>query len=122
MTARIATFWPPESVTISGEIALEALSVLDAYAEMLAEFRLDGEPDPFFNINDQVWTSLAGMLGYNGHDYFPAPLWDAMKSRSDTLQDQIRSHLDGPALGALAATKMAHDLTEVRARLEYARV
>ena len=118
MTAATATFSPPETVTIPGEIALEALALLNAHAELMADFRLDGEPDPFFKLNDTVWIELSRVLGYDGGD-FPGPLWHAMKDRSVELERQIRSHLDGPALGAIAATKMANDVAEVKARLEY---
>ncbi len=113
------TFSPPESVTIPGEIALEALALLDAYAEAAAEFRLDGEPEPFFVIEETVFNSLTDALGRKRGDDLAGPLWDAMKERSSVLEDQIRSNFDGPALGAIAATKMAHDIVEVKTRLEY---
>lgn len=65
--------------------------------------------------------TLMRVLGYDKTevDLHDVPVWDAMKGRSTTLQDQIRSHFDGPALGAIATTKMAHDISEVKARLEY---
>jgi hypothetical protein len=112
------TFSPPETVTIPGEIALEALALLDAFAGLMADFRLDGESDPFYRIEDSVWKSLAETLGYKDGNDFPISLWEAMKGRSEGLADQIRSHFDGPALGAIAATKMAHDISEVKVRLE----
>ncbi len=42
-----------------------------------------------------------------------------MKTRATSTKRMIRSRLDGPALGAIATTKMAHDITEVKARLVY---
>lgn len=116
-----ATFSPPETVTIPGEIALEAVALLNAYAELMADFRLDGEPDPFFTIEDPVWRSLRVALGENADDDLDIPLWDAMNERSHELQEAIQSHLDGPALGAIATTKMAQDIAEVRTRLELSR-
>lgn len=114
------TFSPPETVTIPGEIALAALAMLDAYAEAAAEFCLDCDPEPFFVIEKPVFDSLMEALGHPRGADLDTPLWDAMKGRSEDFETVIRSHFDGPALAAIAATKMAHDLAEVKMRLEYA--
>ena len=115
-----ATFSPPETVTIPGKVALEILALLDAYAELCADFRLDGEPDPFFTIEDPIWQVLRAALGEDPKADLDTPLWDAMKDWSSSLQQQIREHFGGPTLGAIAMTKMARDIDEVKARLEYA--
>ena len=116
-----ATFSPPETVTIHGVTALEILSLLDAYAELCADFRLDGEPDPFFTIEDPIWRALFTALGEDpSRDLNDSLLWETMKAGSAPLQDEIRSRFDGPALGAIATSKMARDIDEVKARLEYA--
>jgi hypothetical protein len=114
-----ATFSPPETVTIPGEIAFEALALLDAFADLMADFRLDGAADPFFRIEDSVWTSLAETLGYKHGNDFPTPLWEAMNGRSIELADEFRDHFDGPALGAIAAAKMAHDIADMKALQGY---
>jgi hypothetical protein len=117
------TYTPPETVTIPGETAFEALALLDAYAEVAGGFRLDGEPDPFFQLENAIWKALMLVLGHPDWetDLDRGPVWDAMKERSNDLEAQIRSNFDGPALGALATTKMASDIAEVKARLEYVR-
>jgi len=115
------TYTPPETVTIPGTIALEALALLNAYADVLADFRLDGEPDPFFQIEDPVWRTLIQALGHDLEDDLNGPLPDAMHELSRRLEHEIREQFDGPALGAIAATKMAGDIAEVKARLEYVR-
>jgi hypothetical protein len=114
-----ATFSPPETVTIPGKVALEILALLDAYAELCAGFRLDGEPDPFFTIEDPIWQVLRVALGEDPKSDLDSPLWDAMKEWSSSLQQQIRERFDGPTLGAIAMTKMAGDIAEVKARLEF---
>jgi len=120
MPASTATFSPPESVTIPGVIALEALALLNAYADLMADFRVDGQADPFFTIEDPVWRSLMAALGQDMEEDLTTPLCVAMDERSSRLAEDIRSRFDGPALGAIAMTKMAHDISEVKARLEYA--
>jgi hypothetical protein len=119
MSVSTATFSPPETVTIPGKVALEILALLDAYAEIAAEFRLDGEPDPFFTIEDPIWKVLRAALGEDPGLDLDTPLWDTMKEWSESLQEQIREHLDGPALGAIAMNRMARDIAEVKARLEF---
>lgn len=44
----------PESVTIPGDLALEAIALLNGYASLLADLRLDGEPEAFYAIQDTV--------------------------------------------------------------------
>jgi hypothetical protein len=112
------TYSPPASVTIPGAVALEILALLNAYADVAADFRLDGEPDPFFTIEDPIWRVLMVELGHDMKDDLEGPLLDAMHNLSSGLEEAIRSRFDGPALGAIAATKMAHDIAEVKARLE----
>ena len=112
------TFSPPETVTIPGAVALKALALLDAYCEVAGEFRLDG-PDAFFEIEEPVFESLRVALGAEPRGDLGDPQWDAMKVRSSDLACQIRSHFDGPALGAIVTTKIARDLDEVKARLGY---
>lgn len=113
-------FVPPETVTIPGIVAVEILALFDAYAEVVAGFRLDGEPDPFFTIEDPLWRTLMVALGCDMEkDLNEMPVWEMMKTASGSLQEQILELLDGPALGAIATTKMAHDIAEVKARLEF---
>jgi hypothetical protein len=114
------TYSPPASVTIPGGIALELVALLDAYADIGADFRLDGESDPFYCVQNRAWRTLVDALGYDSEEDLDAhPWWNAMRARSLALEEAIRSHLDGPALGAIAVTKMGHDIAEVKARLEY---
>ena len=118
MTTATPTFSPPESVTIPGEVALEALSLLDAFANLLAGFRLDQECDPFYRIENTAWLALIEALGHEqGADLF-GPVPDAMYARSGELQQTIRSQLDWPALSAIATSKMARELSDMKARLE----
>ena len=120
MATSTPTYAPPAAVTIPGDIALDAIALLDAYAEILSEFRLDGEVDPFYNLNDKTFRSLTDVLGYDTEtDLDSHPWWDTMKTRSTAFETAIRGNLDGPALGAIAATKMAYDISEVKARLGY---
>ena len=123
MTADTATetFSPPETVTIPGEIALEALALLNAYVEIAGGFRLDGEIDPFCEIEETVFESLLVALGQEPRGDLTTPLCDAMYERSRELEKLIVSHFDGPTLSAIVTTKIAHDLDEVKARLELSR-
>jgi hypothetical protein len=87
---------------------------------VLAQLRLDGEPDPFYGIQETVWNPLLDALGYQGsEDLGDLVWWESYEDRSRFYEEIIRSRLDGPALGAIATTKMAHDINEVKARLEY---
>jgi hypothetical protein len=117
MATETPTFSPPASVTIPGEIALEALALLDAYAEVMGGFALDGEPDPFFNIEEPVFESLRVALGEPPRGDLDGPQWEAMKVRSSQLAREIRSHFNGPALGAIVVMKMANDIDELRVRM-----
>jgi hypothetical protein len=122
MPTSTPTFSTPETVTIPGEVALEAVALLDAYANVLAAFRLDLEPEPFYAIEHPAWMTLLEALGHEPGADLKGPLLEAVYARSGELRTAIGSHFDGPALGAIATTKMAHDISEVKARLGYVRV
>lgn len=55
----------------------------------------------------------------DGEEDLGGPVWDSYENRSRFYEEIIRLRLDGPAQGALATTKMAHDIIEVKARLGY---
>ncbi len=118
-TATTETFSPPESVTIPGEIALEALALLDAYANLMADFRVDGDPDTFYRLEEPIWSSFLEALGHKRGDDLNGPLIDAMDVRSEELKNAVRSLLDGQALGAIAMIRAAHDIAALEAALKY---
>lgn len=109
----------PETVTIPGAVALEALALLNAYADVLAEFRVDGEADPFYGIQNSVRKPLMDAIRYDVEkDLDQHPFYVAAYERSGELRKEIVAGFDGIILGAVAATKMAHDVVEVKTRLE----
>ena len=119
LAAVTETFTPPATVTIPGTVALEALALIDAYANVLATFRLDREPEPFYGIENDVWLALLEALGHPRGADLDGPIPEAFYIRSWDLQDAIGKHLsNGPALGAMAATRMARDISDVKARQE----
>lgn len=109
----------PETVTIPGPIALETLALLDAFCVVAAEFRLDREAEPFYVIEHPLFDALLAALGHPRGEDLDTPLCDAMYSRSRELQKVLLSHFDAPAHAAIVATKTAHDISEVKARMEY---
>jgi hypothetical protein len=113
------TFTPPEAVTIPGAVALEAIALLNAYAALAADLRIDADADPFYHLHDEVWRPLTDAVGYDTRqDLSDQPWWDSVEARSRGLEETLRAKLDGPALGAIATTRMAHDIAAVKELLE----
>jgi hypothetical protein len=112
------TFSPPENVTIPGEVALEALALLNAFANLLAGFRLELDAEPFYVIEQPVWQSLMTALGHDLDQDIAGPLFEAYFARGVELQKVISSHLGWPAEAALATTTLVHDVTEEKALRE----
>jgi len=108
----------PESVTILGDVALEALALLDAYAMVLGELTVEGEPEPFYQLEGRVWRAFMDVLGYDGEmDLDQLPAFNMAEDRSRFFQEVIRERLDGPAQNAIAMSHIARDISELKTRL-----
>jgi hypothetical protein len=59
------------------------MALLDAFAVLLADFRLDGEAEPFSQLEDSVWRALLDALGWPDHDVDldKVPAYVAMEAR-----------------------------------------
>jgi len=86
----------PETVTIPGEAVLEALALLEAFASICADF-VDGPGDEAIDDFYRLMTLANNALGDAlGDDHQDSPPWyQAMRSRSNELQKELRQLLRG---------------------------
>jgi hypothetical protein len=107
MATDTPTFSPPETVTIPGEAAIEALALLDAFAVVCDEFREDDAIDDFFNLQTGAHEPLARALPDPSGGMDEPPWYDAMSERSHEIQRELRQMLRGNDTLRLAALEVA---------------
>ena len=102
----------PETVTVPSSVVLEALALLDAYADVCAEFRDDENQDVFYLIEQPITTAFEKALTPDGDGNTPL-WWEGMRSRSAGFAEEIRAQIDASDTLRLAKLeRVVHELGE----------
>jgi hypothetical protein len=106
-----STFSTPETVTIPGAVAVEALALLEAFANVCGEFRDDHDTDelPFHRLTGPVVDALDKAFPDPSNGMGSPPSFDAMLARAHELEPEIRK-LMGESTNAFRIASLERSL------------